>query len=327
MLNIQILKLLHVRTQHSTGLEISLNSNCQSCCSVACPRRTACMLLPRTTHFTKIKSLIRTLWGGWGLLSRSSLEMKITASVNSLQAMKQASNLHLQGGNDSSSLNSTPQPIFIHAYLWTIPAENCIFWPTYTFDVFQRQDCCRGRQHISQCARQKVWKIPRGGCLLTSDLVNEDARSNNASILWKKLFQLLLSHRLWESTDVQICISDGSWTWASIGNLEKGDKIRHTCKLKYLPAEPQRWPRVSEWFVCKDRTTNTEVKASLALPVLLSAGAILNQWEMPSPPTPDPWREYFPLDLWVSKQTSDAHSTGLATCFLTDGPQWGQPLN
>lgn len=47
-------------------------------------------------------------------------------------------------------------------------------------------------------------------CLLTSDLVNQNTRSNNASVLGKELFQFLLCHCFGKSTNIQICISDRS---------------------------------------------------------------------------------------------------------------------
>lgn len=112
----------------------------------------------------------------------------------------------------------TMQSIFVHAYLWTILEEKCIFWPTYTFYTLQRQDYCTERLSISSTAR--LWKAMKN-CLLTSDLVNQNTRSNNTSILGKELFQFFLGHCFWKSANIQICISDGSWTWPCIRNLRK----------------------------------------------------------------------------------------------------------
>lgn len=140
MLNTQNFQLFHVPTQHSTGLEISLNSNCQRCCSVTCPWRAGCMLLHWTTCFTKIKLLISALQGGRGLLSRSSSRTKITASVNLLQAVKQTSTLHLQGGNDSSSLPPLHQPIL----------------PMHIYEQFQQKIAFSGPCLPLMCSRGKI---------------------------------------------------------------------------------------------------------------------------------------------------------------------------
>lgn len=143
----------------------------------------------------------------------------------------------------------TPQSIFIHADLWTIPAESYVFWSTYTFGMFQRQDHCAERQSISQSATQKVSKIVWSSCLLTGDLVNKNTRSNDASILWKKLLQLLLGHCFRKSADIQIRISDRSRTWASIGNLGKENGIKHLHTLSYLPLKIQRLSKVSSFSI------------------------------------------------------------------------------
>lgn len=142
----------------------------------------------------------------------------------------------------------TPQSVFIHADLWTIPTENCVFWSTYTFGVFQRQDHCTERQSISQSATQKVSKVVWSSCLLTGDLVNKNTRSNDASILWKKLLQLLLGHCFWKSTDIQIRISDRSRTWASIGNLRKEMELSIYTHC-YLPLKIPRLSKVSSFSI------------------------------------------------------------------------------
>lgn len=52
-----------------------------------------------------------------GAFSQGSLERKIIASINLLQAMKQASNLHLRGGNDSNLL-TTFHNLFLSMHIY-----------------------------------------------------------------------------------------------------------------------------------------------------------------------------------------------------------------
>lgn len=78
-----------------------------------------------------------------GLYSCGSLEMKIIASLNLLQAMKQASNLHLQGGNDSSSLTT------LHK----------LFLSMHIYEQFQQKIAFSGPHIPLMCSRGKtaIW--------------------------------------------------------------------------------------------------------------------------------------------------------------------------
>lgn len=68
--------------------------------------------------------------------------MKITASINLLQAMKHASKLHLRGGNDSSSL-TTLHNLFLSMHIYEQFQQKIAFSGPYIPLM-----CCRGKTAI-----------------------------------------------------------------------------------------------------------------------------------------------------------------------------------
>lgn len=54
---------------------------------------------------------------------------------------------------------------------------------------------------------------------LTCDLVDEDSRGDDATVLREKLLQLLLGHGFGQTTHIQVSVSDGGRTRTGVGHL------------------------------------------------------------------------------------------------------------
>lgn len=147
------------------------------------------------------------------------------AAVNLLQAMKQASNLHLQGGNDSS-WPSTLRHLSLSMHIYEQFQQKIAFSGLHTPFIHSRDKTIVLKGETFLYLPVQKWGEMQN-CLLTSDLVNQNTRSNNASILGKELFQFFLGHCFWKSTNIQICISDRSRTWSRIGYLKKKESKKN----------------------------------------------------------------------------------------------------
>lgn len=58
----------------------------------------------------------------------------------------------------------------------------------------------------------------------TCDLVDQDARGNDASILGEELLQLLLGHGLGQAAHIQVGIADGGGAWPCVRHLGREER-------------------------------------------------------------------------------------------------------
>lgn len=129
------------------------------------------------------------------------------------------------GGNDLSWL-STLHNLFLSMHIYEQFQQKIAFSGLHTPFIHSRDKTIILKGEIFLKLPVEKWEEVQN-CLLTSDLVNQNTRSNNASILGKELFQFFLGHCFWKSANIQICISDRSRTWSRIGNL-RIKKVKNT---------------------------------------------------------------------------------------------------
>lgn len=65
----------------------------------------------------------------------------------------------------------------------------------------------------------------------TCDLVHQDARGDDASVLGEQLLHVLLAHGLGEAADVEVGVTDGRRAGPGVGHLGRGHMLLYTLLL------------------------------------------------------------------------------------------------